>query len=155
MRISMRFVLSAFVLMLAVPVFGGAEKAPFVKSYYLSVEPVAGDVVLFQCTERYHFASIWEIRDTTRLTYNTTLGFTTESSGYGPPEGERGWISGGNNDRWASCENWTTDAESMGTFSELVFWEIMDWGGNSNQGDGWFTEHHYCGDPIRVWCVSD
>ena len=125
------------------------------KSFYLSAEPIAGDKVLFQCEKKFHFASIWEIYNFSGLTYDTELGYTTESSGFGPPEGEPGWVSAGNNAGWASCENWTTTAE-MGTFAMVAFWEIMDWGGDSmHPGDGWFIEHNPCAEPIRVWCVSN
>jgi len=125
------------------------------KSFYLSAEPVAGNEVIFQCDNKFHLASIWEIYSFSGLTYNTQLGYTTDSSGFGPPEGEPGWVSAGNNDAWASCENWTTTA-GMGTFAIVTLAEIMDWGGNSSHpGDGWFVEHHPCVEPIRVWCVSD
>jgi len=125
---------------------------PFVKSYYLSMDPVTGDQVLFQCADGYHLANIWEIYNMSSLSYNAQLG-QTDDSGVGPPEGVRGWMATGS-PVWANCENWTA-IEGAGVFGELQLGRLMDWGGQPNITDGWMIEHHPCNHPIPVWCASD
>jgi len=127
-------------------------------SYYLTPGEYLGDEVLFQCAKHYHFASIWEIRDTSNLSYDLKRGLTTEESGFGPPAHIPGWLRSGALDTPA-CDNWTSSANGeefpelgrLGSFGTLDPGQIF---GDQN-GDGWFLENQPCWIPIHVWCASD
>ena len=56
-----------------------------IRGYYLTKGTITGSKVLTACASGYHFASIWEILNTSDLHYNTTLGRTNANSGNGPP----------------------------------------------------------------------
>jgi hypothetical protein len=100
-----------------------------IRGYYLTKSTITGSKVLTACASGYHFASIWEILNTSDLHYNTTLGRTNVNSGSGPPaltangtdaDNPFGWIrSGGRDD--PNCINWTSsnrvDGGSEGTLA--------------------------------------
>jgi hypothetical protein len=56
-----------------------------IRGYYLTKNTITGSKVLTACATGYHFASIWEILNTSDLRYNTTLGRTNTNSGLGAP----------------------------------------------------------------------
>ena len=123
------------------------------KSYYLTSQEVLGDDVLFQCRRGFHFASIWEIRDTSNLKYNTRRGYTTEESGFGPPAGVPGWLRSGLNDG-RTCENWTAAEGFLGPIGQVAPWELYELP-HDQGGDGWDLNYHPCWEPLQVWCVSN
>ena len=59
------------------------------RGFYLSLATFQGDQVRLACAPGYHFASLWEIVDTSNLRYNNSLGKTTPDSGAGPPTAPR------------------------------------------------------------------
>src|ERR1700730_18567770 len=72
-----------------------------IRGYYLTKSTITGSKVLTACASGYHFASIWEILNTSDLHYNTTLGRTNANSGNGAPavsqrstfaDAAEGWI---------------------------------------------------------------
>ena len=77
------------------------------RGYYLTTGNFDGSQVLTACTSGYHTADIFEIHETSDLSYNTTLGQTQSDSGTGPPVGVQGWArtSGGGH----SCNLWTSN----------------------------------------------
>ena len=56
-----------------------------IRGYYLTKSTITGSKVLTACASGYHFASIWEILNSSDLHYNTTLGRTNVNSGNGAP----------------------------------------------------------------------
>ena len=91
-----------------------------IRGYYLTKNTFTGSKVLSACASGYHFASIWEIENTSDLHYNSTLGLTNANSGLGAPsisysfdrsviDAPIGWIrTGGVLD--ANCKKWTSRA---------------------------------------------
>ena len=100
---------------------GSAQGAPAtstapVRAYYLTKATITGSKVLTACASGYHFASVWEMFNTSDLHYNTTLGRTNANSGLGPPaisshstsaDDAYGWIRTGGPDD-PNCLNWTS-----------------------------------------------
>jgi hypothetical protein len=117
---------------------------------------------LSACAAGFHMASLWEILDPTQLQYDTTLGQTTEDSGFGPPSRLGGWIrtgkpstSGSIYPGGASCAGYST---AVGLLGSVVFltssWDVTVvpadfiapwWNGITSQ----------CANEIAVWCVQD
>jgi hypothetical protein len=141
-----------------------------IRGYYLTKSTITGSKVLTACASGYHFASIWEILNTSDLHYNTTLGRTNVNSGNGAPaissrstfaDAAFGWIRTGGPDD-PNCINWTSsngvDAGSAGVlnFSSGVppSWSIAVGGPNSTpiSCDGTFSGTPL---PIGVWCVQN
>ena len=88
------------------------------RGYYLTTGSFDGSQVLTSCASGYHTADIFEIHETSDLSYNTTLGQTQFDSGTGPPVGVGGWArtSGGAH----SCLGWTSNSSTdVGTTFEL------------------------------------
>jgi hypothetical protein len=154
---------STFMVFFTNSVFAGKENSPLVqpeKFFYLTQQPVRGDNVLDQCAVGYHFAHVWEIRDFSNLTYDTTLGYTTSESGVAPPA-EFGWVRAG----WhgPTCEDfpgepdavaWSQADERMGPGGMIEPRQLFDQPAELRI-EGWDFHHHPCWVPVRVWCVSD
>jgi hypothetical protein len=142
-----------------------------IRGYYLTKNTITGSKVLTACATGYHFASIWEIFNTSDLHYNTTLGRTNVNSGNGPPALSShstnadlpfGWIRTGAPDD-PNCINWTSsnrvDAGSVGALgiqgnSPPPAWTIGNSTGTQTPAS--------CDDtaggtplPIGVWCVQN
>ena len=75
------------IILIAAASTASAEKA---RKFYLTQTGFTGSQALTACANGYHMASLWEILDPSNLRYNTTLGFTTQDSGFGPPSIARG-----------------------------------------------------------------
>jgi hypothetical protein len=75
-----------------------------------------GNETLTACAKGYHMASIWEILDTSNLSYNTDLGVIVDDSGSGPPNAIEGWIRTGDvtSDHFTNCKAWTSDLNDFG-----------------------------------------
>ena len=56
-----------------------------IRQYYLTKTTHNGTAALSACQKDYHMASLWEIFDPSALKYNTSLGYTKDDSGQGPP----------------------------------------------------------------------
>jgi hypothetical protein len=133
--------------------------------YYLSQETRTGSNALAACAAGYHMASLWEIRDTSNLKYNTELGVASDDSGFGPPtsadgEGDApGWIRTG----WdatssgpgvGNCNAWTSDSsDALGTIVTLsANWSSIN---TANPISPWLALSAECSSPQHVWCVQD
>jgi hypothetical protein len=130
--------------------------------YYLTKVTSAASQATQACDTGFHFASLWEIFDTSNLKYDTNLGATSDDSGQGPPSlaaGSTGWIrTGGSSEGTsttsgrANCLAWTTDsATSNGTIVALP----DSWSFSSDRIEPWATTTSFCSFPHRVWCVAD
>jgi len=142
-----------------------------IRGYYLTKSTITGSKVLTACASGYHFASIWEILNTSDLHYNTTLGRTNVNSGHGAPavtghstlaDAAYGWIRTGGPDD-PNCVNWTssnaTDAGSIGGLDIPGGGAQPQWvidngtgGGTAISCDGTLS-----GTPLSVgaWCVQN
>lgn len=137
------------------------------RKFYLTVNAFDGNEVLTSCAKRYHMASLWEIFDTSNLSYNTDLGFAQDDSGSGPPASIKGWIRTGGSSSSKSgqpgfdnCDVWTKDTEAdLGTSVELESrWGQFPIPGNAAPATNispWGTENALCAHPLQVWCVQD
>lgn len=155
--------LTVIMVVITNPVLAGKENSPLVqpeKFFYLTQEPVLGDNVVDQCAEEYHFAHVWEIRDFSKLTYNTELGYTTSESGFAPPA-EFGWIRAGRHG--PTCEDfpgephaigWSQAEDRMGPGGIIEPRQLFDQPAELRI-EGWNFHHQPCWHPARVWCVSD
>ena len=126
------------------------------RQYYLLNETVADATqAIGSCAQGYHFASMWEILDSSNLVYNTSEGASSDDSGSGPPTTWYGWVRTGyisqNNATpgQANCNLWTTTS-GYGTTVRLV----SEWatGGELHVWDAGIGD---CDAPRRVWCVED
>src|ERR1700730_13209074 len=177
-----RAVIVALVAIVAVALLshnvGNAQGTVFtstapVRGYYLTKNTITGSKVLTACASGYHFASIWEILNTSDLHYNTTLGRTNANSGNGPPavatnttnaDAPVGWIRTGGPSDPNTCINWTSsNGADTGSGGALYVtgsggsqvspvWVIDDGGGVTPIScDGTL------GTPlsIGVWCVQN
>lgn len=124
--------------------------------YYLTNGLYTGAQALSACAPGYHMASLWEILDTSNLHYNTSLGYTTDDSGYGPPYGG-GWIrTGAASDTGSpgegNCLAWTSDSAAYsGTTMSLP----SNWIAGEEDLLGWNVGSAICSAPsYRVWCAG-
>lgn len=172
-RNSVLVVLALAIVSLSARNFSGAATTSStspVRGYYLTKSAVTGSEVLTACASGYHFASIWEIENTSDLHYNTTLGLTNVNSGKGAPSisynsdksvhnAPIGWIrTGGALD--ANCNKWTSNSSAdQGSAAGLTtantsapLWQIfsvsttepISCDGNVNAGV-----------TVGVWCVEN
>jgi hypothetical protein len=121
--------------------------------YYLTRGTYDGSQASTACVSGYHMASIYELHETSNLSYNTTLGYNADDDGSGPPPGLFGWTrsSGGVH----SCSDWTSNSSSeWATAFELdPVWSdspglFAPWVPSAN---GSLT----CNFQFQVWCVQD
>jgi len=164
----MKKILSLLIIILiaAASTAGAKQKT---RKFYLTVDLFDGNETLTACAKGYHMASLWEIFDTSNLSYNTDLGVTNDDSGSGPPAGIQGWIRTGgpsNSESGlpgsANCDVWTTDSDlevKLGTVVELESrWGQAPLPGNAAPATNispWGTENALCFLPVQVWCVED
>ena len=101
--------------------------------------------------------SLWEILDTTRLRYNTTLGYTKPDSGQGPPA-YSGWVRTGYDNGTTGSQGatnydgWTSNsADDIGTSTLLA----SDWTAGGADVHVWSAGGSLCSLAKRVWCVAD
>jgi hypothetical protein len=138
----------------------------FPRGYYLTKGPYNGASAdgtdgngAGVCAEGYHFASLWEILDTSNLRYNTDFGYMRDDSGLGPPSWRPGWVRTGYSSSisdtagMGNCANWSSSLSSdSGTFVRLHYnWTITPDIGVWDVNSGACNE----GTVIRVWCVAD
>ena len=85
--------------------------------FYLTKDTFTGSQALTACTTGFHMASIWEVKDTAFLRYDSTVGRTTGDSGPGGPPAAAanssdytaiGWIRTGASE--STCRNWTSSS---------------------------------------------
>ena len=124
--------------------------------YYLTRDSYPGDQVLSACAMGFHAASLWEILDTSKLRYNSRLGYTRRDSGHGPPA-TGGWVRTGYASNSAdlagagNCQAWTSGTgPDYGTFVYLP----GSWEAGYEVLIGWGTGYAICSDSLPVWCVG-
>lgn len=135
-----------------------AETAKGPRQFYLTKTAYNGANVLSACAPGYHMASMWEIKDTSNLRYNTVLGFNMTDSGFGPPVFP-GWIRTGytsehsNTAGHCNCDLWTSVSDSgFGTVVSLQsLWHL----GPASTVDPWVAGTEDCASHTAVWCVQD
>lgn len=131
------------------------------RRYYLTQDAHLGDdVKLGACDTGFHFASLWEIMDTSNLEYDYGRGLTSNDSGNGPPSYKFGWVRTGyvttgivTSPGEANCSNWTKTTGYNGTTASLP----IDWeDGADNDMFVWDVGTKDCSlTYIHVWCVED
>jgi|RhiMetdeSRZDD1v2_1073273.scaffolds.fasta_scaffold42096_5 hypothetical protein len=127
------------------------------KTFYLTTGLFAGNEALQACDKGFHMASLWEIRETTNLSYDTSRGLTTDDSGSGPPAAP-GWIrtgffSTGQNVVGSNCNAWTSNLSSdNGTEAGLQgdFWDNA-----ALVISPWIAVVEQCSLRSNVWCVEN
>lgn len=131
------------------------------RKFYLTQATFTGNQALSACASNYHMASLWEIFDTSNLTYNTDLGLIQDDSGSGPPGNVAGWVrTGGLSESQAgfpgfnNCNAWTANNES--DFGTILFLDLV-WGilQRTTNISPWETENASCNIPMGVWCVQN
>ena len=127
------------------------------RQYYISFSTYSGANARSACDPGYHMASLWEILDTTRLRYNTSLGYTQADSGEGPPA-YSGWVRTGSDSGstgsagTSNCYAWTSNSSSHTGASVLL---ESDWNAGGGDVHVWSTGGALCSLAKRVWCVAD
>ena len=107
------------------------------------------------CVAGYHFASLWEILDTSNLVYDTVLGVPSPDGGSGPPTTWPGWVrtgytsSPGGDPGVANCSAWQVGT-GFGTTVRLA----SDWAAGGDM-HVWDASTSTCGNPAHVWCVEN
>jgi hypothetical protein len=135
---------------------GAPARAEAKTKYYLTTGTFQGNAVLTACASGYHMASLWEIRDTSNLQYDTSRGLTQADSGSGPPSEAWGWIRTGSSSNstgdigTSNCIVWTTNAgDRYGTILSLTGY----WVGAGSVISPWVATSYSCDTAIHVWCV--
>lgn len=125
------------------------------RRFYLAPAVPDGSQAIGGCETGYHFASFWEVLDTSGLVYDTVLGVLNADGGSGPPAGLEGWVrtgysaNNGTTPGQANCNAWGT-TDGYGTTVRLP----SDW----IQGAElhvWDVGTATCGSPAYIWCVED
>lgn len=133
--------------------------APIMRQYYLTIDGFYGAQASTACASGYHMAAMWEILDTSKLKYNTALGYTTDDSGSGPPTPfSNAWVRTGNASQAAmanqgapNCNAWSSSSSSLwGTF--IMLSEEWD---TPPTVTVWDAAIGLCSNMLRVWCVAD
>ena len=127
------------------------------RRYYLTTASYQGWIAanVGNCEDEFHFASYWEIYDTTSLVYDTNLGETRDDSGEGPPSGLKGWIRTGfvsttGPAGQANCNNWS------GLINSGSHVELNDvWTTTTEANERWSAGTTACTTSLPVWCVED
>ena len=125
------------------------------RRYYLGGPVADGTLPIGSCEPGYHFASVWEILDTSNLVYNTSLGVPAPDSGWGPPSTWYGWVRTGATSQnnatpgQANCNVWDSTS-GYGTIVRVA----ADWlaGSELHVWDAGIAD---CAVPNHVWCVED
>lgn len=153
----MKKIVSFWIVFLLAIVSAEAGKQTRIK-YYLTLNTFTGSQALTACADGYHMAAIWEILDVSNLKYNTTLGFTRDDSGSGPPTNSLGWIrtgfdsSGGGTPGVENCNVWTNDSSTAGgTIVRLT----PNWTAEVSGINPWLVNVRTCDVATHVWCVED
>jgi hypothetical protein len=137
------------------------------RQYYLTRLLVQAHEAPLACANGYHFASIWEIADSSALKYNTGLGLFGPDSGGGPPTAisfmgspftAQGWVRTGfafstsSIPGQANCGNWLiNDSFYWGTVANLP----SNWTGSEQDIGVWNVGVKTCDTNLWVWCVQD
>ena len=130
--------------------------SPPMRQYYLASAAFDATYALSACVAGYHMASLWELLDTSHLTYNSTQGMYYGDSGLGPPTVLWGWVRTGYNSNngstagQANCNAWSSTSGN-GTYVSLPY----NWTAAPQDIHVWTVGSTSCGSPAYVWCVED
>ena len=127
------------------------------RQYYMTQGSYSGPNALTACASGYHMASLWEIVDPSNLEYNTSLGFTRNDSGQGPPTFYWSWVRTGyfssvaNTAGEGNCNGWVSESNSdYGTMANLP----SNWVGGQDI-NVWQAGTYFCDASLNVLCVED
>jgi hypothetical protein len=129
------------------------------RRFYLSKELVPGGEAMDACAPGYHFASLWEILDTSGLEYDTVLGFKQDDSGGGIPTFYGAWIRTGYSSSTAmiagqaNCAAWSDSSNlsyGSGAYNHRS-WTYP----TVHDLHTWKVYPVSCNQWLRVWCVQD
>jgi hypothetical protein len=161
--------LAALVLLLALGSGGRADRVQVgesavvswgrSRSFYLTDSLHDAKGAPAACDAGYHMASLWEIRDVSRLVYDTARGYAAADAGDGPPSAVPGWIRTG---YWEStgtigpgignCQRWTTDNHTM--YGSVVRLDQV-WDASPTAISPWVAGSPSCDTAkMHVWCVG-
>ena len=127
------------------------------RRFYLAPAVANAPQAVGACESGYHFASLWEILDTSNLVYNTALGVMPSGAdnGSGPPTNMEGWVrtgysmNNGINPGQANCLAWTSPTGNGSTVKLPYDWAT---GGEIHIWDAGVAA---CGSASYVWCVEN
>ena len=127
------------------------------RHFYLAPAVANATEAVGACESGYHFASLWEILDTSNLVYDTTLGVVPSGAdaGSGPPTNMEGWVrtgysmNNGINPGQANCLAWTAMTGNGSTVKLPYNWAT---GGEIHVWDAGIAA---CGSASYVWCVEN
>jgi hypothetical protein len=153
---------------LEVPQAAPAVSSNGLRRYYRTADTYTPTFAINACATGYHFASLWEILDTSNLEYaNEHIDALTPvdyDMGEGPPVGAGGlglvgWIRTGYNksttgvEGQANCDAWTSvNPAHYGTQAGLSY----EWGaGTTEDIFVWNVMVGACDYSGGVWCVED
>ena len=126
-----------------------------VRRFYLAPAVPNATEAIDGCEPGYHFASLWEILDTSNFSYDTALGVLSGDSASGPPSGMEGWVrtgyvaNNGTTPGQANCNAWGATTGS-GTTVRLP----LNWATDSEL-HVWDVGTAACGTTAYIWCVED
>lgn len=127
------------------------------REYYVTQTSYNGANANTACAGGYHFASLWEILDTSNLKYNTNRGVTQDDSGQGPPSYYAAWVrtgyssSAANTAGQGNCNAW---ASSDGNHYGTPVYLSNDWT-TGQDIHVWEAYTETCSSFISVWCVEN
>lgn len=132
------------------------------RKFYLTTDGHKASGAVLVCEQGYHFASMWELLDTSNLAYAGDTGAVWPGGdlGSGPPSEMPGWIRTGYESESDSgipgrdnCKNWMSDNSSFsGTTAQLR----SDWTtGTGHYLHGWEVTAVDCSQKRAVWCIED
>lgn len=153
-------------LMLAISVLhqpaAGDPPPRTLRQYYLSTNLANGSQAPTACASGFHMASLAEIIDPSNLQYDTTLGFTTDDSGLGPPSvyppgiPAEGWIrTGAYSHAGLNCSAWTSSNPAHTGWRIRMESDMTSTDTYGHRIGPWIGAQVSCGSQIRVWCVQD
>jgi len=138
------------------------------RRFYVTTIKLQGVIVGNPCDTGFHFASLWEISDPSRLAYDRdrgNLGAPPNDLGSGPITGTPGWIRSGypvfsstGPPGSATCFNWTTSqgGVNVGTTATLnAAWDFSQELAPASGTWPWLLTTTGCNQPNYVWCVED
>ena len=140
----------------------GLTSSNSMRKFYITSADYSASQALSICAEGYHFASLWELLDTSNLMYAHDLGVVWPAGdlGSGPPSEMAGWVRTGYESESDSgipgrdnCSNWTTQDSSFGgTTAKLR----SNWTAAAGYYfHGWEVFVVDCSQEQGVWCVED
>jgi hypothetical protein len=140
---------------------GQGRQLPFpLRKFYLTQgNDFKGDQTVSACAAGYHMASLWEIFDTSNLSYDVQLGFTNADSGFGPPS-SFGWVRTGhvsmgtNLAGIGNCNAWTS--ASKDDYGSIVapYRDVWDNFNFLTPVSPWSARTFPCDAGLRVWCIQ-